>query len=224
MHSNNSMRHLKIAYAKETQHPPEYHTALSYTKFGVLHACCDNHHRRGNILENVLDMGWKAQKAPATPIRTAIRTCHCSPCVAKLPHTRKTLSQSPNLHELHYRLSVVPLAMAPLNQANVQGDLFSRGFPKYFETYYFFSIVSGKEKEFSKALAVLAKSGQISSLTKVREDWHAIDHRIPGVVIPISNALIALSKSGLDKVCIVRPTIIMAAKLSRFRLACLMLT
>ena len=106
----------------------------------------------------------------------------------------------------------------------MQGDLFSRGFPKYHETYYFFSIVLGKEKEFSKALAVLAKSDQISSLTKVREDWCAIDHRTPGVVIPISNALIALSKSGLDRVSIVRPTIIMAANLSRFRLACLVST
>ena len=60
--------------------------------------------------------------------------------------------------------------MATPNLVNMQGGLFSRGFLKYNETYYFFSIVSGKEKDFSKALATLGKSGQISSLKKVLED------------------------------------------------------
>ena len=100
--------------------------------------------------------------------------------------------------------------MADVALDNVQGDLFSRGFPKYYESYYFFSIVQGKEKDFCKALKALVseKDKHISSLTKVIADWAKID----GVAkhnrenpshkqfIPTSNALIAFTKRGLDKV------------------------
>ena len=93
--------------------------------------------------------------------------------------------------------------MAPVDlnfRNNVQGDLFSRGFPKIHETYYFFSIIAGKEKEFTQKLAVLGKSGQISNLTKVLADWKKIDSRPQGAIIDVSNALIAFSMKGLEKI------------------------
>ena len=104
--------------------------------------------------------------------------------------------------------------MAEVNLENVQGDLFSRGFPKYHEVYYLFSIVSGKEKEFSKALKTLVseKDKHISSLTKVLADWakvdgaakknRAIDDPAEKDIVDTSNALIAFSKRGLDKVSV----------------------
>ena len=110
--------------------------------------------------------------------------------------------------------------MAPLNLANMQGDLYSRGFPKYNETYYFFSIVSAKE--FSKALAVLAKSAHISSLQKVQEDWCEIEKREKDAIIPVANALIAFTKTGLDKVSICSCTSSIEANLGRFNLNCMM--
>ena len=102
--------------------------------------------------------------------------------------------------------------MAEVSLDNVQGDLFSRGFPKYNEVYYFFSIVPGKENDFSKALKTLVseKDKYISSLTKVLADWakidtaakknRTIDDPAKREIIPISNALIAFTKRGLDKV------------------------
>ena len=104
------------------------------------------------------------------------------------------------------------MAEEPLD--NVQGDLFSRGFPKFNEVYYFFSIVSGKEKDFSKALKTLVseRDKHISSLTKVLADWAKVDaaakknrtieDTTQKEIVPISNALIAFSKRGLDKVSV----------------------
>ena len=109
--------------------------------------------------------------------------------------------------------------MAAVNLDNIQGDLFSRGFPKINETYYFFSIVPGKEKDFSKALAALGKSGQISSLRKVLADWVQVDGAAKGDIVPLSNALIALSKKGLNKVSIPTITYNTNADLRRFKLA-----
>ena len=95
---------------------------------------------------------------------------------------------------------------------NVQGDLFSRGFPKFNETYYFFSIVPGKEKDFSKALKILVseKDKYISTLTKSLADWakvdaaakrnHTKEKGAEKEIVLTSNALIAFSKRGLDKV------------------------
>ena len=88
--------------------------------------------------------------------------------------------------------------MASVNLDNVQGDLFSRGFPKIHETYYFFSIL--KEKEFPQRLAALGKSGQISNLTKVMDHWKVVDARAQGEIINVSNALIAFSMKGLSKI------------------------
>ncbi|KAI9891154.1 MAG: hypothetical protein M1814_002997 [Vezdaea aestivalis] len=89
--------------------------------------------------------------------------------------------------------------MAP-NLDNLQGDLFSRGFPKLNETYYFFSVVEGKEHDFSKRLADLGKSGEISTLRKVLDDWVKVDKTAKDEIIPVSNALIAFTKSGLERI------------------------
>ena len=104
--------------------------------------------------------------------------------------------------------------MVEVTLDNIQGDLFSRGFPKFHEVYYLFSIVPGKEKEFSKALKTLVseKDKYISSLTKVLADWtnvdaaakknRTIEEPAQKEIVPISNALIAFSKRGLDKVSV----------------------
>ena len=103
-------------------------------------------------------------------------------------------------------------------KANLQGDLFSRGFPKFHELYYLFSIVPGKEKDFSKALRTLVsqKDEHISSLVKVLGDWEKIDAAAKKnrtiadptkkEIVSVSNALIAFSKTGLDKASSVRPS------------------
>ena len=96
--------------------------------------------------------------------------------------------------------------MTKPNLANLQGDLFSRGFPKYNETYYFFSIVVGKEKDFTRALTALKQSQAISSLEKVLNDWKTIadtnaNRNVDGKkILPLTNALIAFSKKGLERV------------------------
>ena len=104
--------------------------------------------------------------------------------------------------------------MAGVNLDDMQGDLFSRGFPKFHEVYYFFHIVSGKEKEFSQKVKSLVSGNDkhISSLKKVLEDWkvvdaaaaknRATDYAAKMEIVPTSNALIAFSKSGLDKVSV----------------------
>ncbi|KAK4696204.1 hypothetical protein P7C71_g1673, partial [Lecanoromycetidae sp. Uapishka_2] len=104
------------------------------------------------------------------------------------------------------------VAEVTIDKDNLQGDLFNRGFPKYNEVYYFFSIVQGKEKEFSKALKTLVseKDKYISSLTKALADWARVDAAVKRnhTIVPpakkefvaTSNALIAFSKRGLDKV------------------------
>lgn len=122
-----------------------------------------------------------------------------------------------------------------VNLKNMQGDLFSRGFPKFNETYYFFSITSDKEKEkkFTQALVELGKK-EISTLEKVLADWDAIDRakvtdaaakaRDPNAketIVNVSNALIAFSQAGLKKVSI--PTAkhvnIMNADWNRFKIS-----
>lgn len=109
--------------------------------------------------------------------------------------------------------------MTAVNLNNVQGDMWSRGFPKLNETYYFFSIVAGKEKDFSKALAALGKSGQISTLNKVLADWVKVDGAPKSDIAPVSNALIAFSKTGLDKVTLPIGISIKKADWSRSKLA-----
>jgi hypothetical protein len=93
--------------------------------------------------------------------------------------------------------------MAKANPKEVQGDLFSRGFPKLHETYHFFTIVDDKTVGFCKKLVELAKSGHISSIAKVLDDWKDIQQakeKDRNAVIDKSNALIAFSMKGLDQV------------------------
>ncbi|KAL9614441.1 MAG: hypothetical protein Q9167_001044 [Letrouitia subvulpina] len=102
--------------------------------------------------------------------------------------------------------------MAEVNLDDIQGDLFNRGFPKFHEVYYFFHIMSTKEKEFSQKVKnlVSGEDKHISSLKKVLEDWkgvdgaarknRTIDDPAKKEVVPTCNVLIAFSKSGLDKI------------------------
>ena len=105
--------------------------------------------------------------------------------------------------------------MAAVDLNDLQGDLFNRGFPKFHEVYYFFHILSGKEKEFSQKLKnlVSGEDKHISSLKKVLDDWKSVDaaakknrenraaHKNAELeIVPTLNALIAFSKSGLDRV------------------------
>ena len=113
--------------------------------------------------------------------------------------------------------------MASVNLENVQGDLYSRGFPKFFETYYFFSIAEGKEKDFSNALNALGKSGQIANLKKVLDDWEKIGHTESEEFIPVSNALIAFSRLGLEKVGHLETQMDFNVDRSRSKLFCLIL-
>ena len=109
--------------------------------------------------------------------------------------------------------------MAP-NLENIEGDILSRGFPKINETFYFFSIAIGKEKEFTKALALLVKSGQISSVKNVLAAWVKVeDASVKHDFIAISNALIAFPKLGLDKVGILTIVICTSSNLGRFKVA-----
>lgn len=94
-------------------------------------------------------------------------------------------------------------AAAP-NLGEIQGDLFSRGFPKFNETYYFFSI--RKPADFSKALPKLVDGKHISSLATVLAQWKGLDGPADAKakekkVVSLSNALIAFSISGLREVC-----------------------
>lgn len=94
---------------------------------------------------------------------------------------------------------------------NIQGDIWSRGFPKFYETYYFFSIENAKL--FAPCLKNLVTHSPplISSLRKVKDDQERIAKAkveeakrqgIPekDVRIPVSNALIAFTSKGLQTV------------------------
>lgn len=100
---------------------------------------------------------------------------------------------------------------AEFNRDDVQGDLFSRGFPKFTEIYYFFHIKSGKEEFCQKVkMLVSGEEKHISSINKVLEDWKQVDGAAAKnrtIVDPAKkewvstvNALIAFSKLGLDSV------------------------
>ncbi|KAL6717683.1 hypothetical protein ACLMJK_005598 [Lecanora helva] len=102
--------------------------------------------------------------------------------------------------------------MAEIPLDDVQGDIFNRGFPKFFETYYFFNIVTKKEQQFSQNLKKLVSGEQqhISSLKKVLGDWEKVDaaakknrttaNDSEKEWVPTVNTLIAFSKPGLDKI------------------------
>ena len=103
--------------------------------------------------------------------------------------------------------------MAEVNLEDLQGDLFNRGFPKFHEVYYFFNIQLSKEFAQKVKDLVAGEDQQISSLKKVLEDWEKVDAAVvknranreaknnaPLEIVPVVNALIAFSKSGLDQV------------------------
>ena len=103
--------------------------------------------------------------------------------------------------------------MAEVNLEDLQGDLFSRGFPKFHEVYYFFNIQESKEFARKVKTLVTGEDKHISSLKKVLKDWEEVDtaavknranrqakNDAPLEIVPTVNALIAFSKSGLDQV------------------------
>jgi hypothetical protein len=100
---------------------------------------------------------------------------------------------------------------------NIQGDIWSRGFPKDYETYYLFSIIDGKL--LGPCLNDLASHSPplISTLEKVRKDRTEIFQRKARAVdeakakgiskeavvlpkLPKTNALIAFTYKGLKAV------------------------
>lgn len=113
---------------------------------------------------------------------------------------------------------------------NIQGDTFSRGFPKFDETFYFFNITTNKVngKQFHQLLPDVVnhqmvsdlkkKKKAISTLQMVLDDWEDIkadknekESKAKKTGVPLdpdfranplskSNALIAFSMTGLDKV------------------------
>ena len=100
---------------------------------------------------------------------------------------------------------------------NIQGDIWSKGFPKYYETYYFFAIKPGNAKLFAQSLKDLVTQSPplISTLRKVKKDQDCIRERkeqaaavakklgIPEKdepLLPTANALIAFTYKGLEVV------------------------
>ena len=115
--------------------------------------------------------------------------------------------------------AVSAMSLTPKQLGNIQGDIWSKGFPKYYEIYYFFLISDAKL--FSKCLPGLtAHSAQspslISTLEMVRGDQAKIPRKraevakvqgipeqhvdLPQNKISMSNALIAFSSEGLQVV------------------------
>ncbi|ERF69422.1 hypothetical protein EPUS_05967 [Endocarpon pusillum Z07020] len=109
--------------------------------------------------------------------------------------------------------------LTPEQLGTIQGDIWTKGFPKYHETYYFFSIKTGKASLFSQRLKVLATQTPplISSLKKARDDHNFISmerekyitaEKLKGIpkkeihppTVPIANALIAFTSKGLKAI------------------------
>lgn len=100
---------------------------------------------------------------------------------------------------------------------NIQGDVWSKGFPKFYETYYFFTIKPDNVKLFAQSLKELVTQPNplISTLRKVKKDQAVIRERKKKAaavaersdtprkddsLLPIANALIAFTRQGLDAV------------------------
>ena len=100
---------------------------------------------------------------------------------------------------------------------NIQGDIWSKGFPKYYETYYFFAIKPDNARLFAQSLKELVtqEAPLISTLRKVKEDRASIQGRKEQIaavaqklgtpeeddtLLPMANALIAFTRKGLDAV------------------------
>jgi len=94
----------------------------------------------------------------------------------------------------------------------IQGDIWSKGFPKFNETYYLFSIATGVEnaKAFAQCLRTLAthQPPLISNLNKAKEDQRKVAAELANArkesrarnTIPVPNALIAFTGKGLEVV------------------------
>jgi hypothetical protein len=106
---------------------------------------------------------------------------------------------------------------------DIQGDIWSKGFPKYYETYYFFSIKPGESNTNAKLFAqclkdlVVPSRRLISTLRMARADQDRItaqkteaaaeakrrgipEKEVTLPKIPMSNALIAFTFKGLKAV------------------------
>lgn len=114
-----------------------------------------------------------------------------------------------------------PTALTPEQLKDIQGDVWSRGFPKDFETYYFFKITDNNEKFFAQNLKKLVPdtgTPLISSLQMVKDRRSHLNEKreqarataarnglptndVHAVKQSIANALIAFTREGLDKVC-----------------------
>ncbi|KAK1750992.1 Dyp-type peroxidase [Echria macrotheca] len=102
----------------------------------------------------------------------------------------------------------IPAAAADLN--NIQGDIWSKGFPKHNETYYLFKIETGRAADFARNLRKMVDEDQalklISNLSMVKGDQERItkekkeaaqEGREPKK-LPMINALIAFTYKGLQ--------------------------
>lgn len=88
---------------------------------------------------------------------------------------------------------------------NIQGDIWSKGFLKKYEIYYFFAIKPEKEKDFVQNLGDLVSGSEmlISTLRKVKKEREKISARKENgdhSIVPVSNALIAFTSQGLSAV------------------------
>jgi hypothetical protein len=109
----------------------------------------------------------------------------------------------------------LPKALTGEQLFDIQGDVWSKGFPKYYETYYFFTIKQAKQ--FARCLPALTTGTQghlplISNLKTVKEcrigfegqGGHVLGLPVVGadpnrkIVFDIANALIAFTYQGLE--------------------------
>jgi len=105
---------------------------------------------------------------------------------------------------------VVPPAVPPTDHPilgdlnNIQGDIWSKGFPKYNETYYLFTIKEERAADFARALRnmVTHQPHLISNLPTVKSNWAEINKhkQASGTKLPMPNALIAFTYKGLETV------------------------
>ncbi|KAK0639473.1 hypothetical protein B0T16DRAFT_463145 [Cercophora newfieldiana] len=106
----------------------------------------------------------------------------------------------------------VPPTVHPIlgNLSDIQGDVWSKGFPKYNETYYLFTIKQERAADFARALRnmVTHQPHLISNLPTVKNNWaEIVTHKqAAGSAgskkerLPMPNALIAFTYKGLETI------------------------
>ncbi|KAK5657380.1 hypothetical protein OQA88_2950 [Cercophora sp. LCS_1] len=104
----------------------------------------------------------------------------------------------------------VPPTVHPVlgNLNDIQGDLWSKGFPKYNEAYYLFTINQERAADFARELRnmVVNQSHLISSLPMVQNNWVDISSHKQAAgpagseKLPMPNALIAFTYKGLETI------------------------